>query len=74
MKTLPRISLMAYYKKQNVYCFIPEGSTLLFFLCRSFCYGKWHKTEFIFFSVCAVLLTFDMKVIFQMFEETLQST
>ena len=34
MKTLPRILLMAYHKKQNVYCFIPARSTLL-----SFCVG-----------------------------------
>jgi hypothetical protein len=44
------------------------------FLCRSFCYGMGHNTEFMFFSVCAVHLAFDMKVIFQMFEETLQRT
>jgi hypothetical protein len=72
MMTLPRISPMAYHKKQNVYHFIPAGSFVL-----SFCVGPFvmaYGTTLNPCPVCAVHLTFDMKVIFQMFEETLQRT
>jgi hypothetical protein len=76
MKTLPRILLMAYHKKQNVYRFIPAGSALFSFCVCPFVlwHAAWHNTEFMFVSFCAPCLTFDMKVIFQMFEESLQRT
>jgi len=55
MKTLPRISLMAYHKKQNVYSFIPAGSTLFSFCVGPFVlwHAAWHNTEFMFFCVMA---------------------
>ena len=75
MKTLPRVSLMAYHKKQNVYLFISAESTLLSFCVGPFVLARGSSSHHqIIFSVCAVQLTFDMRVIFQMFEESVQRT